>query len=58
VEVMVPVPMQLTRPIPYPPSFGSEITVETLIDRVFDLYDLIDQANNDRAAVGALGRNE
>ena len=54
VEVMVPVPIQMTRPIPYPQPFNAEITIETLIDRVFELYDKLDLANQDRAAVEAL----
>ena len=54
VPVTVPIPVQLTRPIPYPPLFGAEITVETLIDRVFELYDRLDQANKDRAAIETL----
>jgi hypothetical protein len=51
VEVMVPVPAQWTRPIPYPPPFGAEITIKAATDRVFELYDLLDQANADRASV-------
>ena len=54
VEVVMPIPAQLTRPIPYPHWFGAEITIEDLIDRIFELYDTLDQANKDRATVEAL----
>ena len=54
VEVVRPLPQQLTAPLPYPAPLAEEITIETLIDRVFDLYDLLDQANQDRAAAKRL----
>lgn len=50
VEVIRPLPAQLTTPLRYPPAMGEVITVELLIDRLFELYDLLDQANQDRAA--------
>jgi len=51
VEVVRPVPEQLTTPLRYPEPLGEVITIETLIDRLFQLYDLVDQANVDRASV-------
>ncbi len=51
VEVVRPVPAQLTRAISYPPPLGDSITVEALIDRLFEMYDKLDQANQDRRAV-------
>lgn len=49
VEVVKPLPDNLTDPIPYPASLGEKVTVDDLIERVFALYDLLDQANRDRA---------
>jgi hypothetical protein len=50
VEVIRPLPDQLTKPLTYPPTMGEAITIELLIDRLFEMYDLLDQANQDRAA--------
>lgn len=47
-------PTQLTTPLRYPPPLGEQITVETLIDRLFELYELLDRANADRATVKEL----
>jgi hypothetical protein len=49
VEVVKPLPAQYTRPLSYPPPIGEAVTVESLIDRIFLLYDIVDQANEDRA---------
>ena len=54
VEVYVPVPASYTAPLTYPPAFPAEFTVEDLVDRIFTLYDLLDQANADRAHVSQL----
>lgn len=54
VETVRPVPTQLTTPLRYPPPLGEQITVETLIDRLFELYELLDRANADRATVKEL----
>lgn len=54
VEVTKPLPESLTTPLPYPVLLGGEITVDDLLDLVFDFYDLIDVANTDRAAAAEL----
>lgn len=54
VEVIRPVPEPMTDPITYPPPLGEEITVGSLIDRLMLMYDKLDQANRDRAAVRRL----
>ena len=52
VEVYKPLPETLTRPLNYPDSvvFGvdGDITVNDLLDMVFDLMDTVDVANADR----------
>lgn len=59
VEVPVPVraeiPSRLVDPLPYPTRLGDEITVQDLVEQVFDLYDLVDRCNDDRASVKRLG---
>lgn len=54
VEVTKPLPDNLTDPIPYPAALGDRFTVDDLIDQVFALYDLLDQANRDRADAAEL----
>jgi hypothetical protein len=54
VEVIRPLPAVLTKPLPYPASLSEGFTVDDLIDQVFDLYDLLDQANVDRERAGEL----
>jgi hypothetical protein len=56
VEVIKPLPANLTDPIPYPLALGESFTVDDLIDQVFALYDLLDQANRDRADAAELTR--
>jgi hypothetical protein len=51
VEVVKPVPAGLTAPLLYPPPLPASFTVEDVIDLTFELYDLIDKANADRASV-------
>jgi len=51
VEVVRPIPAQLTDPIPYP---DAEYTVSGLVDLIVELYDRLDQANADRATVKRL----
>ena len=52
VEVIKPLPENLTAPLNYPDSvvFGvdGDITVDDLLDMVFDLMDVVDAANRDR----------
>ena len=54
VEVYKPLPETLTRPLNYPDSvvFGvdGDITIDDLLDMVFDLLDTVDTANKDRAS--------
>ncbi len=50
VEVIRPLPERLTKPLSYPPAMGEVITIELLIDRLFEMYDLLDTANEDRDA--------
>lgn len=54
VEVIKPLPETLTNPIAYPQLGLGEITVDGLLDLVFDFYDLIDVANSDRASAAEL----
>ena len=55
VEVIKPLPTSLTTPINYPHvTLDGEITVDDLLDLVFDFYDLIDVANTDRASAAEL----
>lgn len=54
VEVIKPLPRNLTDPIPYPVALGDGFTIDDLIDQVFALYDLLDQANRDRADAAEL----
>lgn len=51
VEVVRPIPAQLTDPIPYPDAV---YTVSGLVDLIVELYDRLDQANADRATVKRL----
>jgi hypothetical protein len=48
VEVVKPLPESLTTPLSYPTLGDGEITVDALLDLVFDFYDLLDVANADR----------
>ncbi len=47
-EVVKPLPDELTDPLPYPDPLPVQFTVEDLIDQVFALYDVLDVANADR----------
>lgn len=58
VEVYRPMPSELTSPIDYPAPFGDAVTVELLIDRIFQMYDKLDRANSDRATVKRLTQPE
>lgn len=51
VEVVRPIPAQLTDPLPYP---AAEYNVSGLVDLVVELYDRVDQCNADRVAVKRL----
>lgn len=58
VEVTKPLPETLTTPLNYPDSvvFGVDgaITNDELLDMVFDLLDVVDLANADRASAAEL----
>lgn len=54
VEVVKPLPENLTDPIPYPASLPAKFTVDDVFDRLFELYDKLDAANRDRADAKAL----
>lgn len=56
VEVTKPLPGSLTRPLDYPESaqLDGDITVNDLLDLVFDLFDVVDVANADRASAEEL----
>lgn len=55
VEVYKPVPASLTDPLDYPQGhLDGEITVNDLLDLVFEFYDLLDTANEDRKSVAEL----
>lgn len=57
VEVVKPLPESLTTPINYPnANLDGDITVDDLLDLVFDFYDLIDLANADRESAAELSR--
>lgn len=60
VEVYKEVPKTLTDPLNYPDSviFGvdGDITIDELLDMVFDLLDTVDTANADREDVAELTR--
>lgn len=55
VEVMRPVPPEYTDALPYPAPLGDSITVEDLVEQLFDAYDVLDRCNADRASVKLLG---
>lgn len=55
VEVTKEVPKTLTRPLNYPQGhLDGEITMNDILDLVFDLYDVVDVANADRAKTAEL----
>ncbi len=54
VEVFRPVPETLTEVIPYPPALTEGFTIEDVMETTFALFDLLDQANADRARVAEL----
>jgi hypothetical protein len=55
VEVTKEVPKTLTRPLNYPQGhLDGDISVNDILDLVFDLYDVVDVANADRAKTAAL----
>ena len=55
VEVYKALPETLTTPVDYPVvAFDGEITVDDLLDLVFDFYDLIDVVNADRESAAEL----
>lgn len=54
VEVLQPVPAELTAPIPYPDPLATQQSVADLVERLVLLYDLLDEANADRASVARL----
>ena len=54
VAVSKPLPDALVRAVPYPPALPDGFTVDDLIDLTFDLYDALDQANDDKARAGEI----
>ena len=54
VEVVKPIPESLTNELQYPEGLAEGFTVGDTLDLIFDLYDLVDQANADRASAAAL----
>jgi hypothetical protein len=52
VEVIRPLPAQLTDPIQYPETGG--YTVEDMVALLLEMYAIIDRANEDRAAAKRL----
>ena len=55
VEVVRPVPSAFTDPLMYPAPLDGQITVEQIVNQLFEAYDLIDRCNADRASVKSLG---
>lgn len=53
-EVYRPLPAELIEPIPYPKPLTERFTIEDSIDRIYELYDSLDLANNDRARAGRI----
>ena len=51
---MRPVPSEYTDALPYPAPLGDSITVEDLVEQLFDAYDVLDRCNADRASVKLL----
>lgn len=56
VEVYKPLPETLTQPLNYPQNYldGGAVTVNDLIDMIFEFYDIVDQANGDREKAAQL----
>ena len=56
IEVTKPLPETLTRPLNYPDSsqLDGDITVNNMLDLIFDLFDVVDVANADRASAAEL----
>lgn len=54
VEVTKPLPKSLTDPLVYPAGLSEGFTVGDSLDLNFDLFDLLDQANRDRAKAAEL----
>jgi len=56
IEVVKPLPESLTRPLNYPESaqLDGDVTVNDLLDLVFDLFDVVDVANSDREKAAQL----
>jgi hypothetical protein len=47
-------PASLTDPLDYPPSLPERFTDNEMWDLIFNLYDVVDQANDDRARAGRI----
>lgn len=55
VEVYKPLPETLTKPLDYPQVFlDGDVTVNTLLDMIFEFYDIVDEANGDREKAAQL----
>jgi hypothetical protein len=58
IEVAKPIPEAYTTPLMYPAPFGDAFTCSEVVERVFVLYDALDAANADRAAVAELSKGQ
>lgn len=54
VEVYKPLPEPLVRPLDYPPPLSERFSMDEALDLIFRLYDVVDQANRDRAKAAEL----
>lgn len=54
VEVYKELPANLTAPVAYPAGLDEEFTVDDMFDLILNLYDALDQANNDKTDAGEL----
>ncbi len=54
VEVYPDLPPELIEPLMYPAPLPEDFTTGDLVDRVIELYDLLDRANVDRATLRSI----
>jgi hypothetical protein len=55
VEVAKPLPETLTKPLNYPnTNLLGALTVEDMLDLIFEFYDIVDVANSDREKAAQL----
>lgn len=58
VEVYRELPTELTDPLSYPESLPERFTVNDMINLIYDLYDTVDLANEDRERSDRIVRGE